>query len=61
MVSGSPYGERFEKIRRRTYSGRLAKSPEIADVIYWLAKESPEYLNGENIVVNNGALSLEMK
>lgn len=61
MVSGSSYGERFEKIRKRTYLGRFARSAEIADVIYWLAKESPEYINGENIVVNNGALSLEMQ
>ncbi len=60
MVSGSPYGERFDKIRKRTYLGRFARAEEIADVIYWLAKESPEYLNGENIVINNGALGLEM-
>ena len=60
MVSGSPYGKRFDKIRNRTYLGRFAGTEEIADVIYWLAKESPEYLNGENIVINNGALGLEM-
>lgn len=61
MVSGSPYGSRFDKIRNRTYTGRFAKTEEIADVIYMLAKETPEYYNGENMVVNNGALSLEME
>ncbi len=60
MVSGSPYIERFEKIRKRTYLGRFAKASEIADVIYWLATDAPVYLNGENIVINNGALGLEM-
>lgn len=61
MVAGSPYGERFEKIRKRTYLGRFAETKEIADMIYMLAKQSPDYLNGENIVINNGALTLEMK
>lgn len=60
MVAGSPYGERFARIRRRTYLGRFAQTDEIAGVIHWLAKESLAYLNGENIVVNNGALGLEM-
>ena len=60
MVSGSPYGERFEKIRKRTYLGRFAKPAEVADVIYWLSKCSPPYLNGENIIINNGVLGLEM-
>lgn len=61
MVSGSPYGERFEKIRRRTYLGRFAKTSEIAQLIYILAKIMPEYYNGENIIINNGALGLEME
>ncbi|MGN0634088.1 MAG: SDR family NAD(P)-dependent oxidoreductase [Oscillospiraceae bacterium] len=60
MVSGSPYGERFEKIRRRTYLGRFAKTEEIAQMIYILAKLTPEYYNGENVIINNGALGLEM-
>lgn len=61
MVSGSPYGERFEKIRSRTYLGRFAGTEEVAQAIYLLAKLSPEYYNGENMVLNNGALSLEME
>lgn len=61
MVAQSPYNQRFEKIRSRTYLKRFAETDEIADTIYWLAKESPAYLSGENIVVNNGALSLEMR
>ena len=60
MVSGSPYGERFEKIRKRTYLGRFARPAEIADIVYWLSNEAPPYLNGENIIINNGLLGLEM-
>jgi 3-oxoacyl-[acyl-carrier protein] reductase len=60
MVADSPYQNRFAKIQNRTYLKRLAEPKEIANVIHWLAKESPPYLSGENLIVNNGAFSLDM-
>lgn len=47
--------ERREMIRRNTYLGRFAKPEEVAETIYWLATESPEYINGFCIDINNGA------
>jgi NAD(P)-dependent dehydrogenase (short-subunit alcohol dehydrogenase family) len=38
---------------------RSADPAEVAQVVYWLAKESPAYLNGENYMINNGVTSLE--
>lgn len=55
MTADPTYQERFQKIIGRTYLKRIAYASEVADVIYWLAAESPQYVNGENIDVNNGA------
>ncbi|MFB6319487.1 SDR family NAD(P)-dependent oxidoreductase [Saccharicrinis sp. FJH54] len=37
------------------YSGRFAQPEEVAKVIFWLGTESPEYVNGHCIDINNGA------
>ena len=55
MIEDSVYSERFEKLKERTILNRIAKPEEIADVIVWLAKDAPEYINGETIDLNNGA------
>ena len=41
-----------ETIARLTY---FAEATEVADTIYWLATQSPEYINGTCIDINNGA------
>ena len=46
---------RKEAILRNVYSGRFAKAEEVAKTIVWLATESPEYLNGTCIDINNGS------
>lgn len=55
MIADSKYADRFDNLKKRTILGRIADPAEIADVIVWLATESPEYLNGETIDLNNGA------
>lgn len=47
--------ERKDSLKKLTFSGRFAKPEEVADTIYWLATDSPEYINGICIDVNNGA------
>jgi 3-oxoacyl-[acyl-carrier protein] reductase len=37
------------------YSGRFATAQEVAKTIVWLATESPEYINGTCIDINNGS------
>lgn len=55
FIKGSAFSERFEALKQRVYTGRFATSEEIAEAIYWLATDSPEYINGETIDINNGA------
>jgi 3-oxoacyl-[acyl-carrier protein] reductase len=59
VIRGTAKPERFEKIRNRTILKRYAFPEEVASVVYWLAAESPEYLNGENYMINNGVTSLD--
>lgn len=47
--------ERKEQIKQSVISGRFAKPEEIAQTIYWLATDSPEYINGTCLDINNGA------
>lgn len=47
--------ERKEGIKKTVYSGRFAKPEEIAETIYWLATDCPEYINGITVDINNGA------
>lgn len=55
MIKDSPFSERFETLRNRTYTRRLATAEEVAKVIFWLATDAPEYVNGEIVDINNGA------
>lgn len=54
MTRDPLYSKRYEKVVGRTYLGRMAYAEEVAKIIVWLATDSPVYLNGENIDVNNG-------
>jgi len=46
--------ERKESLKKAAILGRIAKPEEIAKTIYWLGVESPDYINGVCIDVNNG-------
>jgi len=46
---------RKAQLKKATVSGKFAKPDEIAQTIYWLAVDAPEYINGVCIDVNNGA------
>lgn len=46
---------RKEQLKQATVSNRFARTDDIAQTIYWLAIEAPEYINGICIDVNNGA------
>ena len=49
--------ERKKNILKTVVSGRYAKPQEIAQTIFWLATESPSYINGVCIDINNTAYS----
>ena len=55
FLKDSAFAERFEALKKRVYTGRFATAEEVAEVIYWLAVDSPQYINGETIDINNGA------
>lgn len=46
---------RKEGIKKTVYSGRFAQPEEVAETIYWLATDCPEYINGTTVDINNGA------
>lgn len=46
---------RQEAFLRNVQSGRFAHSDEVAKAIVWLATESPVYINGSCIDINDGA------
>ncbi len=46
---------RKDAILKSVYSGRFAQPTEVAQTILWLATESPTYINGTCIDINNGA------
>ena len=47
--------ERKKAIKGAVYTGRFARADEVAKAIVWLATESPEYINGTCVDINNGA------
>lgn len=47
--------ERRAAIKSMVYSNRFARADEVARTMVWLATESPEYINGTCIDINNGA------
>jgi 3-oxoacyl-[acyl-carrier protein] reductase len=46
--------ERQKTLKSAAILGRFAKPSDVADVMTWLAIESPAYVNGVCIDVNNG-------
>lgn len=42
-------------IKKIVYSARFAKPEEVAETIYWLSTDCPEYINGICVDINNGA------
>lgn len=46
---------RKKSIKSSVYINRFAKPEEVAKTIYWLGTDSPEYINGTCIDINNGA------
>jgi 3-oxoacyl-[acyl-carrier protein] reductase len=46
---------RKKAVKESVYTGRFARPEEIAATIFWLAVESPEYINGTCIDLNNGS------
>lgn len=46
---------RKKSIKESVYLNRFATAEEVARTIVWLATESPEYINGVCIDINNGA------
>jgi 3-oxoacyl-[acyl-carrier protein] reductase len=47
--------ERREAFLKTVITKRFAKPQEVAKTIVWLATESPEYINGTCIDINNGS------
>ncbi|HEX6295216.1 MAG TPA: SDR family oxidoreductase [Burkholderiales bacterium] len=46
---------RKEAVMRSVHSGRPARPEEVAQVIVWLGTDSPEYVNGTTLDVNDGS------
>lgn len=46
---------RKKEIKKAVYLNRFAEADEVANAIVWLATDSPEYMNGTCLDVNNGA------
>jgi 3-oxoacyl-[acyl-carrier protein] reductase len=46
---------RKNDVMRAVYSGRVCEPEEVAASILWLGSESPEYINGVTLDVNNGS------
>ncbi len=54
MLETIPLARR-EAFLKTVVTGRFAKADEVAKAMLWLATESPEYINGTTIDVNNGS------
>ena len=59
MTRRAPNPERYARVVSRTILKRTAQPEEVAALVYWLAKDAPVYLNGENYMITNGTTSLE--
>lgn len=46
---------RQQAFLKNTITGRFATALEVAETIYWLATDSPEYINGICVDINNGS------
>lgn len=47
---------RQQAFLKNTIANRFASAEEVADTMFWLATDSPEYINGSCIDINNGSL-----
>ncbi len=54
MMKVIPQARKAE-IKSSVVTNRFAEAIEVAQAIYWLAVEAPEYINGTCIDINNGA------
>jgi 3-oxoacyl-[acyl-carrier protein] reductase len=46
---------RKDGVMRMVYSGRVGRPEEVAQAIYWLGAQCPEYVSGTTLDVNNGS------
>ena len=46
---------RKKAIKEAVYTGRFAYPEEVAEAMFWLATDCPEYINGTCLDINNGA------
>jgi NAD(P)-dependent dehydrogenase (short-subunit alcohol dehydrogenase family) len=46
---------RRDDVMRSVYAGRVCKPQEVAEAIFWLGSDCPEYVNGSTLDVNNGS------
>jgi NAD(P)-dependent dehydrogenase (short-subunit alcohol dehydrogenase family) len=46
---------RRDDVMRSVYAGRVCKPQEVAEAIFWLGSDCPEYINGSTLDVNNGS------
>lgn len=46
---------RQQAFLKNTIANRFASAEEVADTMFWLATDSPEYINGSCIDINNGS------
>jgi 3-oxoacyl-[acyl-carrier protein] reductase len=54
MLASIPLARR-EAFLKTVVTKRFAYADEVAKAILWLATESPEYINGTTIDINNGS------
>ena len=47
--------DRKESIKNSVFTKRFARADEVAQTMFWLATDCPEYINGTCIDINNGA------
>lgn len=55
MLNNIPQ-HRQKAFLKNTIAGRFATPQEVADTLFWLATDAPEYINGSCIDINNGSL-----
>ena len=55
MLNNIPQ-HRQQAFLKNTIAGRFASAQEVADTLFWLATDAPEYINGSCIDINNGSL-----
>lgn len=54
MLHSIPEARR-KAIKDAVYTGRFGNPEEVADAMFWLATDCPEYINGTCIDINNGS------